>query len=288
MNKSVKIAMKITADYRYVYDPEHNSKPSGMWKMTGSGWSSNDADNAQPQKKIVHQTAPEEKNTSILDKAEKNEVEEVKEIKTTDDAENLFDGKPEESTFDTDDEGKEQEKEQTEEKDDGEELDFNMDDEEGGDAEKLDLDSEETTDEDDSDNQEDNGESPDLNDDDEESQEELNLDSEEGDKENTEEDKGIFDDSNKDEYVNEEKYDEYIEKLNSFIEKFDDGEGKENDVTFKAIASNLDWSKVDDVKAFAEHCEKKELEGADDVLAFLYFQHMNDEEKFEKIVEDMK
>ena len=259
MNKAVKIAMKITADYRYVYDPDHDSKPGGSWKMTGSGWSSNDVGENQSPKKMVHQTAPEEKNTSIPDKAEKNEapsapvrtneVEDVKETKNTEDTENLFDDNPEESTFDTDDEGKEQEKEQTEEKDDGEELDFNLDDE---DKEKLDL------------------------------------DSEEGYQENTEEDKGIFDDSNKDEYVNEEKYDEYIEKLNSFIEKFDEGEGKENDVTFKAIASNLDWSKVDDVKAFAEHCGKKEIEGAEEIIAFLYFQHQNDEEKFDKIIEDMK
>ena len=31
----------ITAEYQYVYDPTHEHKPRGTWKMTGSGWSSN-------------------------------------------------------------------------------------------------------------------------------------------------------------------------------------------------------------------------------------------------------
>lgn len=50
--------------------------------------------------------------------------------------------------------------------------------------------------------------------------------------------------------------------MNKFIEVFDADEGKENDVTFKAVAANLDWDKEDDVKAFINHCNKKEIDGA--------------------------
>ena len=100
--------------------------------------------------------------------------------------------------------------------------------------------------------------------------------------------KAQADDANKGKYLDPDMYDQHIEQLNSFIEKFDEGEGKENDVTFKAIASNLDWNSTEEVKAFAGHCNKKGLDGADDVLAFLYFQHQDDEEKFDKIIADMK
>ena len=102
-----------------------------------------------------------------------------------------------------------------------------------------------------------------------------------------EEQESLFDDSKKDDFINEEKFDEYIEKMNAFVDKFDEDQGKENKVTFKAVASNLEWNKLDDVKAFAEHCKKQEIEGAEQVLAFLYYQYNENSEKFDEILEKM-
>ena len=33
------------ADYKYIYDPNHEKKPAGSWNRTNSGWSSNVNDN---------------------------------------------------------------------------------------------------------------------------------------------------------------------------------------------------------------------------------------------------
>jgi hypothetical protein len=75
--------------------------------------------------------------------------------------------------------------------------------------------------------------------------------------------------------------------MNKFIDVFDEDEGKENKVTFKAVASNLDWSIEDDIKAFAEHCKKQNLSDAEEIIAFLYYQYNNDKEKFDTILEKM-
>ena len=91
----------------------------------------------------------------------------------------------------------------------------------------------------------------------------------------------------RDRFVNEDKRQELLDKMNDFIAKFDEDEGKENQVTFKAVASNLDWNNLDDVMGFAGHCEDKGIEGATEVIAFLYHQSAADQEMFEKIIEDM-
>jgi hypothetical protein len=238
MNKSIRIALDIAADYKYVYDPDHNDKPDGMWNRTNSGWSQNDGETA-PGKNVIQPNAPAKKDapktestlnveeehsenpTSTLDPVKQNsQNEQSTDIKD----DTLFDegGNDE---FVTDEEGKEEEQQETE-----------------GNGDAV----EEVADD------------------------------------------GLFDDANKDKYVDPDMYDQYIEMLNAFIEKFDDGEGKENDVTFKAVASNLDWDSMGEVTAFANHCKEKGLEGADEVIAFLYFQHQEDGEKFDKIIADMK
>jgi hypothetical protein len=72
--------------------------------------------------------------------------------------------------------------------------------------------------------------------------------------------------------------------MNTFIETFDEGEGKDNNVTFKAVAQNLDWSKDSNAKAFADHCANQNLSGAEEVIAFLYYHYNNDATKFEEII----
>lgn len=236
MNKSSRIALDIAADYKYVYDPDHNEKPEGMWNRTNSGWSQNDGETA-PSKNVIQQKAPTKKsvpkteNTPVIkDNHSENPEPTLKPVKQhsqnekpTDDGTLFDEGVNDE--FVTDEEGKEEEQQET--KDNGDSV-------------------EEVADDD------------------------------------------LFDDSNKEKYIDPDMYDQYMEQLNAFIDKFDEGEGKENDVTFKAIASNLDWDSIEEVKAFASHCNKKGLDGADDVLAFLYFQHQEDGEKFDKIIADMK
>ena len=238
MNKSARIAMCITADYKYVYDPDHDDKPDGMWNRTNSGWSQNDGETA-PSKNVIQQSAPSKddapKTESALNVEEEHSenpastLEPVKQNsqngQSTDTEDDTLFDEGSNDEFVTDEEGKEEEQQETED---------------NGDAMEEDADD------------------------------------------------GLFDDANKEKYLDPDMYDQYIEQLNAFIEKFDEGEGKENDVTFKAIASNLDWDSMGEVKAFASHCNEKGLDGADDVLAFLYFQHQEDGEKFDKIIADMK
>lgn len=250
MNKAIKIAMDILAGYHYVYDPNHNDKPSGDWKRTNSGWSTTDDSKVSPP---VHDTSPSTPEPEPESKPDEIKQEEEKPQKldlSLDDAnpadaekpeneeekENLFDDKGGQDEFVTDEKGKEEEQEETEEKPAEGETEKNP-----------------------------------------EESDELSLS----------EDDDAFDESKKDEYLDQDKYEEYIERMNLFIKEFDEGEGKENEVTFKAIASNLDWSSPDDVKAFQEHCQKKGIDGAADVLAFLYFQHKDNEENFDKILADM-
>ena len=232
MNKSIRIALDIAADYKYVYDPDHNEKPNGMWNRTNSGWSQNVGESA-PSKNVIQQNAPAKKDAPKTENAQgvkENRPENPgparqnpQDEQSTDDG-TLFDEGANDK-FVTDEEGKKEEQQETE-----------------GNGDPV----EEVVDD------------------------------------------GLLDDSNKEKYIDPDMYDQHIEQLNTFIDKFDEGEGKENDVTFKAIASNLDWDSMEEVKAFASHCNKKGLDGADDVLAFLYFQHQEDGEKFDKIIADMK
>ena len=232
MNKSIRIALDIAADYKYVYDPDHNEKPDGMWNRTNSGWSQNVGETA-PSKNVIQQNAPAKKDAPKTENApdvKENRPENPEptrqnpqEEHPTDDGTLFDEGANDE--FVTDEEGKKEEQQEVE-----------------GNGDAV----EEVVDD------------------------------------------GLLDDANKEKYIDPDMYDQHIEQLNTFIDKFDEGEGKENDVTFKAIASNLDWDSMEEVKAFASHCNKKGLDGADDAIAFLYFQHQEDGEKFDKIIADMK
>ena len=239
MNKSIRIALDIAADYKYVYDPDHNEKPNGMWNRTNSGWSQNVGETA-PSKNVIQPNAPAKKDAPKTEKTQgvKEKTPDVKENRpenpesvqqhpqngqSTDDGTLFDEGANDE--FVTDEEGKEEEQQETE--GNGDHVEEVVDD-------------------------------------------------------------GLLDDANKEKYIDPDMYDQHVERLNAFIDKFDEGEGKENDVTFKAIASNLDWDSMEEVKAFASHCNKKGLDGADDAIAFLYFQHQEDGEKFDKIIADMK
>ena len=232
MNKSIRIALDIAADYKYVYDPDHNEKPNGMWNRTNSGWSQNVGETA-PSKNVIQQNAPAKKGVQKTEKTpdvKENRPENPEPVQhhpqngQSTDGGTLFDEGANDE-FVTDEEGKKEEQQEVE-----------------GNGDAV----EEVVDD------------------------------------------GLLDDANKEKYIDPDMYDQHIEQLNTFIDKFDEGEGKENDVTFKAIASNLDWDSVEEVKAFASHCNKKGLDGADDAIAFLYFQHQEDGEKFDKIIADMK
>ena len=232
MNKSIRIALDIAADYKYVYDPDHNEKPNGMWNRTNSGWSQNVGETA-PSKNVIQPNAPAKKDAPKVENAP--DVKENRPENPEPTRQNPKDGHPTDGgtlfdegandEFVTDEEGKEEEQQEVE-----------------GNGDPV----EEVVDD------------------------------------------GLLDDANKEKYIDPDMYDQHIERLNTFIDKFDEGEGKENDVTFKAIASNLDWDSMEEVKAFASHCNKKGLDGADDAIAFLYFQHQEDGEKFDKIIADMK
>ena len=232
MNKSIRIALDIAADYKYVYDPDHNEKPNGMWNRTNSGWSQNVGETA-PSKNVIQQNAPSKKGAPKTENApdvKENRPENPEPTRQNPKDEHPTDGgtlfdEGANDEFVTDEEGKEEEQQETE-----------------GNGDAV----EEVVDD------------------------------------------GLLDDANKEKYIDPDMYDQHIERLNTFIDKFDEGEGKENDVTFKAIASNLDWDSMEEVKAFASHCNKKGLDGADDAIAFLYFQHQEDGEKFDKIIADMK
>lgn len=238
MNKSIRIALDIAADYKYVYDPDHNEKPNGMWNRTNSGWSQNVGETA-PSKNVIQQNAPAKKGAP-----------KTKDAPKTENAPDVKENRPENP------EPTRQNSQDEHPTDDGTLFDEGANDEFVTDEEGK-----------------------------EEEQQEV-----EGNGDAVEEvvDDGLLDDANKEKYIDPDMYDQHIERLNTFIDKFDEGEGKENDVTFKAIASNLDWDSMEEVKAFASHCNKKGLDGADDVIAFLYFQHQEDGEKFDKIIADMK
>ena len=102
-----------------------------------------------------------------------------------------------------------------------------------------------------------------------------------------EKNENFFSEEKKEEYLNEENFDSFITKMNDFIKIFDEEEGKANKVTFKAIASNLDWSIEKDAKAFAKHCKKEAIADAEEIIAFLFYQFNNNPNKFEDILNKM-
>ena len=53
MDDNIKIA-----EYKYVYDPNHTSKPSGNWNRTNSGWSSNSNDSEHKPVKLHKSVKP--------------------------------------------------------------------------------------------------------------------------------------------------------------------------------------------------------------------------------------
>lgn len=310
----------ITAEYKYVYDPSHEHKPAGNWNRTGSGWSSNESDAAEPVRRPAHRPK-EQEHTS---KPQEFEIEEESTAKPAapqeEDMEkvDLFDLDDEGSDFDTGDaEGQPAEKptkedapeeeaqpaeeeqgpdgEQAQPEDNEEEQPEEPADEKEQPAEDEGVPESENEDE----NQEGDGskdnpivieeepESEDENQDGEPGQSEVKSD-EKPEREDPATENGVSPFEQKEPYVDENNYDGNMEKMNSFIDRFDEGEGKENQITFKAVASNLDWDNLDEIKAFAEHCKKQGLDDADETLAFLYHQHGNDSEKFDKIIEEMK
>ena len=230
MNKAVKIAMEILAGYHYIWDPNHNDKPAGNWKMTKSGWSTYDDVDETAEKstrRTTTTTTEEDKDIDI----DVNEETTQAVPQTTDTETTVEQGTGGNGELITDDTG----------------GDGFVTDEEG---KKEELETEGGT------------------------------DTQEGEED-------WFDDAHKADYLNPDKYDEYIEKMNAFIQQFDEGEGKENEVTFKAVASNLNWSSMDEVKIFDEHCVKKGLNNAGEILGFLFYQHQSNEERFDKIIGDM-
>ena len=242
MEKKVKIA-----EYKYVYDPNHTSKPAGNWNRTNSGWSSNTTEYDHKPVKPYKPTVQQQKTTQPIEQEEKDV--------------DLFD--EQETDFETN-EAQKEEPIVVEEESDEEESNL--------DGEQPNLDEEEPN----LDEQEENNVTEEEQSNLKEEQE-VDLDQEES----------FFTDAQKENFLNEEKFDAYIEKMNTFITTFDEDEGKENKVTFKAVASNLDWSIEDDAKAFANHCKKQNLNGAEEIIAFLYYQYANDKDKFETILEKM-
>lgn len=272
MNKSVKIAMNIVDDYRYVYDPEHTNKPNGNWKYTASGWSNNLEQSDDSDFAPSNITTPTKNPTPIKSKPEDSDGKEGL-PKTTEENENLFSDEKSKSSFVTDEDGK---KEEVKSKS-NDSLEENPDEDEDDDEFSLDVD----------DNSEKDNKPEDESEDKEE-EEGFDFNDEEDNSELEGEEEPPFNEDEKEEYLSEEKYEEYLENLNAFIDRFDESEGKDNNVTFKAVASNLDWDSDGEVKAFLDHCNEKKLEGAHDALAFLYFYNKEKKEKFDKIIEEMK
>ena len=259
MNKAVKIALDITAYYHYVYDPNHNDKPPVECKMTKSGWSWNDDVPDAPSQQVE---MPSDKNPQIPEDQRQNSNPSTEEEQTQ-----LQTQQP-----------VEQEQDQglnVEEQD--ENLFDNEQDESGFVTDEKGKQEE----------QQQEGEGEPAAPQQEGEGEGLQLDLENGGAAQGEAENTLFDEDHKGMYLDPDKYNEYIERMNAFIQQFDEGEGKENQVTFKAIAANLNWSSLEDVQAFQKHCDEKGIGGAGDVIAFLYFQHEDNEEKFDQILAEM-
>jgi hypothetical protein len=257
MNKAVKIALKITEKkkykYQYVYDPNHNDKPAGSdWKMTKSGWSRKVADPAN--KPILEHDNP------VINKEESSKTVQKQETTTVQDTSgqklNLDQSSVPVDTSKAEDAPAE-----------GEDL-FSKGEEFVTDEKGKEEEQQETEQQGEGEGEtqapEDSGK--------------LTLDEGEED---------FFDEQHGADYLNPDMYDQFIERMNSFIHEFDEGEGKENEVTFKAIASNLNWASLDDVKAFQKHCQDKGINGSGEVIGFLYYQHKENEDKFDQIITDM-
>lgn len=297
---------EITADYKYVYDPKHEHKPlHGIWKMTGSGWSSSGDDEedgkTSPSKSTQDDTANNvskpgaNDDDAVQEKNEQPVEENTVEAPAEEDAQE--DGDVQEDTDNTDnapaDEPVDNAENVNDAPEDGGEDDFadftapsprKQDEPDGqnpGDgSDELEMeivDDEAPAD----DSFEDGGDT--ATDDEqeqapaEEEENDFNLDeSNDGD--------SMFADEKQDEFTDEGKHPDYISKMNAFVEKFDEGEGKENDITFKAVASNLDWDNLDEVLALAGHCDEIGLESAYEVLAFLYHSYKKDADAFDNML----
>ena len=237
------------AEYKYVYDPNHTNKPSGNWNRTNSGWSSNNVEYNHEPVKPYKPVNPSENTKETKTDSKQEEID-------------LFD--EQESEFETDKTVPEQEEPiELEEESTDDEQEVNLDEQEDvslDDEQEVNLDEQEDVSLDD--------------------EQEVNLDEESSEE-------SFFTDTQKESMLNADNFDSYIEKMNSFIEVFDEDEGKENKVTFKAVASNLDWSIEDDAKAFANHCKKQGLKDAEEIIAFLYYQYNNNKEQWETILEKM-
>ena len=75
--------------------------------------------------------------------------------------------------------------------------------------------------------------------------------------------------------------------MNTFVDTFDADQGQKNKITFKAVASNLEWNNKEIVEKFKQHCKSLEIQNSEQVMDFLYEQYNNDENKFEQILEKM-
>ena len=239
---------QIIAEYKYIYDPNHENKPSGNWNRTNSGWSTNI--NNQPLLRNVKTKSeqPIKKN--------KNQSQQKQENDTINENENI----DIEDDFEEEKIVIQQEEENIDLSDEQEEESIDLGDEQ--EEESLDLGNEQE-------------------------EESLDLGGEQSSQQTVDDNKNYFSDEERVKFSNEQLYNSYIEKMNSFIEKFDAEQGEKNNITFKAVASNLDWSKQDDAKAFANHCKKQNISGASEIIAFLFYQYNDNEDNFEKILSEM-
>ena len=310
---------QIIAEYKYIYDPNHENKPSGNWNRTNSGWSSHDStepliktktnkpsnikhDNKKENSKEQVETPDtiEEEETNINNELS-NPIEENKQEEINlDDVEQPA-GQEDEFSLDDAEQPADQEEEFS--LDDAEqpadqEQEFSLDDAEqpANQEEEINLDdTEQPADQEDEINLDDTEQPADqeeeINLDDAEQpvdqENEFSLDDAEGNQVVIQEQTNYFTEQKKEQFLKEQSFESYIEKMNNLIKVFDQGEGKDNKVTFKAVASNLDWSKQDVAKAFAQHCDEKQIEGMSEIIAFLYYQFNNNEEKFEQILDKM-
>lgn len=267
------VAEEITANYKYVYDPTHEHHPStGNWKRTPSGWSSNTSEGSSVTTVEDVNAAPSSKSESKSEEKPSEQIDSAPSSHKSEETTSPPHPKPAES----DDSSDEQEEDAVPEENSDEDAESESDSEDVVEEEEQESNSEdekivleeETEDE-------------------EQPAEDIEDTVEETVEEEAEDHDDAFASENSDEYLDESQFDDNIDLMNKFVEDFDSGEGEQNGITFKAVASNLDWGELDDVKLFSRYCQEKGLQDADKVLAFLYFQHQSDDVQFEKILDIM-
>ena len=277
---------EITSEYKYVYDPTHEHKPStGIWKMTGSGWSSSE-DTSEETSVTQPNKQPGEKHNVSNDnnRSFDNNTDKI-ETPTADDFSQPTKSQNREETSVTQDDDEKMPSEDTDqETEDDVGDDFTAPKPKQTKNDDVDV-TEDTVAEPDEEEQE-----QEPNDDAGGSTEE-NIDEENADDFDVDEsgiagDEDMFDDSNTDIFTDEKSHDVYVSKMNAFVKKFDETEGAENDITFKAVASNLDWDNMDEVLALAERCDEIGIENAYEVMAFLYHSFQKDGDSFDTMIAD--